>query len=313
MSNEYDNWNSIIENTGRYFFVNVRKNWNEYYNRIVNLSEQDLIQENKKISEIDALYLSHKERMNYYLDNIREKRQLAVQVYDNYRSTKVPYSLYEKIYTYKRMGKNIPAKDADVYNNICEKRESYLNEAKKLWKEIYNLEKEYAFFMNGKSDYLNSLNREKKYAQNRIFYEFNKDLKKKLLGDKEKIDKILESDEMIKRFSFFIRKICLSVYPSFFNNLSEMDREEIASYFFNSMISKYERSTNIEFVRLLYKEGENGNILNLLSVDTVANGTGSPLSSCRTALSVLVFCAKAIDRVDITPTKTAKIFLKFIQ
>ena len=49
-----------------------------------------------------------------------------------------------------------------------------------------------------------------------------------------------------------------------------------------------------------------------LLIETVAKGIGSPFSSWRTALKVPEFCADAIDKIDITPIKSATILLKYI-
>lgn len=259
----YKEWTELVENIGRYFLSTVIDNWEKYVSRIAHLSEKDLVDEHTKMNTIDLALQSHKIKMNTYLDKVKVLRQKAVETYDNYRKTKVPYELFIKVFS-----GNASNEEKLIYNRIIEEREHYLEEAKKLWYEISNIQKEYKNFMNGKEDYYNSLRREKKNVQNRIDFQFKKNLGNMLVEDNEKVKDILGSENMIARFNYFFRSLCTSLAPGFFSTYSVMDREEITNYFFTMLIEKG-CGEHIEFSRLLYKQDENGNFISLYSEEEI--------------------------------------------
>lgn len=259
----YEGWTELVENIGRYFLSTVVDNWNKYVSRISQLSEKDLVSEQAKIHDIDLALQAHKNNMNAYLEKMRELRQQAVDTYDHYRKTKVAYELFAKV----RSG-NASDEEMAVYNKTINEREQYLAKTKELWAEIFDVQKEYKAFMKGKEDYFNSLRREKKNVQTRIDFQFRENLGTMLVADKEKVATILGSGNMIARFNYFFRSLCISLAPGFFNTYSAMDREEITSQFFTMLIEKG-CGENIEFSRLLYKQDENGNFTSLCSEEEI--------------------------------------------
>ena len=264
----YEGWTEIVENIARYFLSTVESNWNEYVKRISTLSEKDLDLENQRIKDIDIALEAHKTQMNEYLDKIRELRRVAVETYDRYRQTKVPYELFEKVFSYRKDKKELPENDRIAYEKICTERETLLVETKHIWEEITRVKAAYSSFMDGKGDYFNSLRREKKNIQNRISYQFQKNLGAILLADKRKVSTIISSNNMVASFHYFFRSLCTNICPNFFNIFSAMDREEITSRFFTTLIEKG-GGENIEFVRLLYKQNEAGEFVSLYSDEEI--------------------------------------------
>lgn len=261
----YAGWTEIVENIARFFLVGVQENFNRYVDKINSLSGKDLTAANGRIAEIEKAIEEHKAEMNKSLDNVRELRRKAVELYDKYRETKVPYELFSRVFE-----ETPTAVERNKYASIIREREGYLSKAKELWSEIKRITDEYDAFMLGKGDYVNSLKREKKNVENRIAYQFQSGLGGKLLNDRGKIIAILSSDKMIDSFNYFFRSICTGIYPDFFCALSDMDREEITSMFFTMLIEKG-NCENIEFARLVYNQDEDGKFTGLYSDDEIYN------------------------------------------
>lgn len=265
----YDGWTQIVENIGRYFLSTVIENFNNYVEMVNNITEKDKELAKEKIEQIDLALKEHKTRMESILGKIKTLKKEATEVYNLYRETKIPYELFSKVKNGKLLemeGKqsDVVQKDIDEYNSLCIKREGYLQYAKSIWEEITRLEKEYEEFMDGKGDYYNSLRRERQHIENQIDYLFQPEMKEKINNDKEKILAILNSGNMVARFNYLFRNLCLGVVPNFFSTYSFMDREEITSRFFSCMIEKGGKE-KIIFSRILYKMDENNKYTEMLS------------------------------------------------